>query len=300
MQDAKQYRMSVLNDKRILVIGGTGFVGSAVTKGLMEAGYPVRLLARNPEKARRIFGDRADIVRGDVTSPESLAVASTGCYGVFISLHGYKGKGNFFRVEHWGVENVATAAADAGVKQIIMISGANVSPDATAYFIKAKYLGEQALLNGPVPAMILRCSWFMESLPMMIKGPLAVVVGRQPHPIHFIAFEDLIRMVSKVYAAPETSNKTIQAYGPETRTVHEALKKYCAAFAPWRPVVHLPLWAFWIVSRLLGGQFPFLYDLLALTNRDPEPPDSGEATTLMGPNTTTLAQWIEEKRGESP
>jgi len=286
----------LLNEKRILVIGGTGFVGGAIAQGLIEAGYHVRLLTRSPKKARRIFGDPAEIVNGDVTIPESLPQACKDCHGVLISLHAYKGTENFFKVEHKGVENIAKAAAEAGVKQIIMISGANVNPNDTAYFIKAKYLGEQAVLTGPIPAIILRCSWFMESLPQMIKGPLAIVVGRQPHPIHLIAFRDLNRMISRIFSTPESGSKIVCAYGPETWTVHQALKKCCTAFSPWRPVVHLPLWAFWIVSRVLGGQFPFLYDLLASTNRDPEPPDTGEAARLLGPNTVTLHQWLEAKK----
>jgi uncharacterized protein YbjT (DUF2867 family) len=281
-----------MKDKRILVVGGTGFVGHSVATGLMEAGYPVRILARSVDKARKIYGENADIVQGDVTDPQSLPSACAGCYGIFIAIHPHKGVENFFRVEHNGVENVANAAAQAGVRHIISVSGANVNADESAYFVRSKYLGEQALLECPVPATILRCSWFMESLPMMIRGPLAAIVGRQPHPIHFIAFNDLVRMVAKVFETPESGNKRLEAYGPETLLVHQALKKYCREFAPWAIVVHMPLWFFGIFARIAGGQFLFLHDLMALTNRSPEPADSGEAARLLGPNAMTLDEWL--------
>jgi uncharacterized protein YbjT (DUF2867 family) len=281
-------------DKRILVIGGTGFVGHAVADGLMAAGYPVRVLARNVEKARKIYGENADIVQGDVTDPGSLPPSCNGCYGIFIAIHGYNGKENFFRVEHRGVENVAKAAAQVGVKHIVSVSGANVSRDEAAYFVRAKYLGEQALLDGPIPATILRCSWFMESLPMMIKSPLAVIVGRQPYPIHFLAFKDLVRMVAKIFGMQGSDNKRLEAYGPEALMVHQALKRYCQKYAPWAVVVHMPLWFFGIFARIAGGQFPFLHDLLGLTNRSPEPADSGEAARLLGPNIVTLDEWLKD------
>ena len=79
--------------------------------------------------------------------------------------------------------------------------------------------------------------------------------------------------------------------------MHDALEKYCQAFAPWAPVVHMPLWMFWIVSRIGGGRLPLLHDLMKLLNEHPEPTDCGDAAGLLGPNTTTLEQWLEERRG---
>jgi uncharacterized protein YbjT (DUF2867 family) len=285
------------NEMRILVIGGTGFLGQPIAKALMKAGHPVRILARDPEKARRMFGADVDVVRGDVAEADSLRLAMEGCYGVHVSLHGYRGKENFYRVEHRGVESVAKVAAEGGVKHITMISGANVCRDETVYFVRAKYLGEQALLDGEVPATILRASWFMESLPLMVKGKLGVIVGRQPHPIHFIALKDLARMVVGAFVTPEAGNKVMEAYGPERWTVEQALAKYCRAMVPGAVIVHMPLWVFWVVSQIGGGRLPFLYDLMALLDKNPEPTDCGGAVDILGPNTITLDQWIAERRG---
>ena len=156
-------------NNRILVIGGTGFLGKPIAEALKAAGHPIRILARNQAKARNMFGEGVDVALGDVTQQETLLPAMKDCYGVHISLHGHRGIRNFFRVEHRGVENIAKAATEAGVQHITMISGANVCRDRGEYFVKAKYLGERALLNSPVPATILRASWFMESLPLMVK-----------------------------------------------------------------------------------------------------------------------------------
>lgn len=71
---------------RILVTGGTGFVGSYATVALTEAGHDVRLLARDPGKVSRVFEPHrvgpAEVVQGDITDEASVEAAFAGCDGV--------------------------------------------------------------------------------------------------------------------------------------------------------------------------------------------------------------------------
>lgn len=67
-----QDRGAVMN---ILVTGGTGFIGEYFIPLLLQKGHKVRLLIRNLEKARRLFGDRCEYFVGDITKAQSL----TGC-----------------------------------------------------------------------------------------------------------------------------------------------------------------------------------------------------------------------------
>jgi len=66
----------------ILVIGGTGDVGGHVVAQLTAAGTPVRALVRNPEMAR--LPGHVEVVRGDLTVPESLDAALDGIDTVFL------------------------------------------------------------------------------------------------------------------------------------------------------------------------------------------------------------------------
>ena len=53
---------------RVMITGGTGFIGYHSTRALLDAGHEVRLLVRSEEKLRRLFGDDiGDFVCGDVT-----------------------------------------------------------------------------------------------------------------------------------------------------------------------------------------------------------------------------------------
>lgn len=66
----------------ILVTGATGRVGRLVVDELLAAGAPVRALTRQPDRAQ--LPEAVDVVRGDLTVPESLDAALTGISAVFL------------------------------------------------------------------------------------------------------------------------------------------------------------------------------------------------------------------------
>lgn len=66
----------------ILVIGGTGRIGRLVVGELLDGGVPVRVLTRKPEAAR--LPPPVEVVRGDLTVPESLDIALRGLGAVFL------------------------------------------------------------------------------------------------------------------------------------------------------------------------------------------------------------------------
>lgn len=71
---------------RVLVTGGSGFLGSHTVRALRADGHQVRVLARTPSKARRLFDRMAiegvEIVEGDVTDREAVESAVAGCDSV--------------------------------------------------------------------------------------------------------------------------------------------------------------------------------------------------------------------------
>ena len=62
----------------VLVAGATGGVGQLVVAKLLQANYPVRVLVRDQVKAAAYFGDRVEIILGDIRQPETLPPATTG------------------------------------------------------------------------------------------------------------------------------------------------------------------------------------------------------------------------------
>lgn len=92
----------------ILVTGATGNVGRQVVHQLVDAGQPVRALTRNPDGAGLPAG--VEVVRGDLTRPESLPAALDGVDRVYL-----------FPVPD-AVQGFLEAARDAGVRRIVVLS----------------------------------------------------------------------------------------------------------------------------------------------------------------------------------
>ncbi|MEI6292002.1 MAG: NAD(P)H-binding protein, partial [Chloroflexota bacterium] len=75
--------------KLILVTGATGYVGSRLIVRLLEAGYPVRVLVRDPARLQgRPWLDQVEVAAGDAMNLESLAPVLEGVSAAYFLIHG--------------------------------------------------------------------------------------------------------------------------------------------------------------------------------------------------------------------
>jgi uncharacterized protein YbjT (DUF2867 family) len=102
-------------EKKILVIGGTGLLGQPVARRLQEDGFQVRVMVRDPAKAKGPFSESFEILAGDITDRASVEKALDGCTGVHISVGG--------DAEHVGTQNVVAAAVGKGLERLTYMSG---------------------------------------------------------------------------------------------------------------------------------------------------------------------------------
>jgi dihydroflavonol-4-reductase len=109
-----------------LVTGATGFVGSAVARALLQAGHPVRVLARPNSDRRNLAGLAVEIAEGSLEDPGSLAGALAGCRYLFHVAADYRlwvpDPEAMFRVNVTGTRELMLAASDAGVERIVYTS----------------------------------------------------------------------------------------------------------------------------------------------------------------------------------
>ncbi|GAM65303.1 hypothetical protein JCM19232_4268 [Vibrio ishigakensis] len=97
--------------KQLTIIGGTGFLSTSITKQLSSLGVSVRVVARNPEKARQILPSSVEVVRGDVSDTGSLEKALEGTETLYIHLNTETVDMNLpFYTEREGVRNIVEAA----------------------------------------------------------------------------------------------------------------------------------------------------------------------------------------------
>ena len=110
----------------VFVTGGTGFVGSAVVRKLLESGHHVRALVRPGANTRMLEDQTVERVMGDLSDPESLARGMAGCDWVFhvAALYSYWGHRweDFNQANVEGTRNILEASMQAGASRVVYTS----------------------------------------------------------------------------------------------------------------------------------------------------------------------------------
>ncbi len=288
-----------MSQQTILVLGATGTVGAPVARQLREDGYHVRLLVRDPKRAAAQFGSGFQYIQGSVEECETVKQALSGCTGVHISLQAGSNPADIERVEHLGTLSVIELAANAHVAHLTYVSGMFVGADVGSAVLDdhAKRSVEQALQQSGIPSTIFKPTYFMDTLPRQLQGKRAMILGKQPHPLHLVAASDFGRMVSRAFQVPEAANKIFYIQGPEALTMEEALRLYCTMLEPKTRVTTIPLWMMSMVDTLfLGKKMRRILQIMQVLQRSGELGDPSEANRLLGAPTTTFRAWCEQQR----
>jgi nucleoside-diphosphate-sugar epimerase len=118
---------------KVLVTGGTGFVGAYTVMGLLAAGHEPRLLVRRPERLATTLGtagvdvDSLDVVVGDMTDPEAVAAAASGTEAAIhaaavVAALDRKQASRAVELNVRGTEVVVESALDAGCRSVVHVS----------------------------------------------------------------------------------------------------------------------------------------------------------------------------------
>ena len=147
---------------KILVTGGTGFVGPRIVHALRTEQRDVRALVRRPEHGAQLASLGVELATGDVTDPASLTAALDGCTHVVHLVAIIKGQPHDFeRVMTQGTRNVLAAAKNAGVERFVLMSALGTTmttKDVVPYF-GAKWAMEQETIASGLEYTIFRPSF---------------------------------------------------------------------------------------------------------------------------------------------
>jgi nucleoside-diphosphate-sugar epimerase len=132
--------------KRAAVTGGTGFVGKALIGLLLEDGWSVSALARDPSKLKD--APSLTVIPGDLDNETALATLAKGA-DVFFHLAGVthaRAREDYHRINVAGAERAARAARAAGVRFIHTSSVSARMPEVSPY-AQSKFESERAVAN---------------------------------------------------------------------------------------------------------------------------------------------------------
>jgi NADH dehydrogenase len=219
----------------ILVTGGTGFIGQALIRGLVEMGYPVRTLVRpsrrSPNLPRSVS---VEVTVSSLTDVRGLRAAMIGVDTVYhLASAEWKGpRASLMNTDIQGTRSVVEAAVDAGVRRIFYISHLGADRASAYPVLKAKAIAEEFVRRSGIDYTILRSAIVFGPNDSFTTG-LAAIAGALPffflRPgsgdalLQPLWIDDLVTCLTWALDDPETLNHMYEVGGPEYFTFNQIL-----------------------------------------------------------------------------
>lgn len=251
----------------ILVAGGTGHLGTELVPLLVGQGLRVRVLTRNPSRARQVVGEAAELAHGDVSDSHSLEDAMTGVDAVVSAVTGFgPGAAGPRLVDHRGNVNLIRAAHAAKVGHFVLLSMHGAAADHPMELLRMKHRAEEALRASGLVWTILRPTVFMELWAGIVGDPIVktgktTVFGRGDNPINLVSSRDLARFTELALQDPRLRCQAIDIGGPENVTLNQVVRAVETASERTAAVRHVPVPLMRLSSLLMR---PWKPDLAAM------------------------------------
>lgn len=234
----------------VLIVGGSGALGSIVTRRLLAAGESVRVMSRTPAKAAALQAAGAHVVQGDLLDRESVVRACAGAQALVAAAHSILGRGTNASVHVDGAAHrqLIDIAKASGVRHVVYTSVYNYGPayDAVPFF-RIKREVEQYLRASGLGHTIVRPTAFMDfhahvliGEPILAKGKV-VLFGRGEQPRNFVAADDVAQFVMLALRDTSLAGETIDVGGPENLTNMDVVRVYERVSGRQAKVTRLPL-----------------------------------------------------------
>ena len=286
--------MAEQGGRSIAVVGATGLQGQAVTRRLLEEGWTVRALTRNPagDKARALARLGADVRQADSADVDALGRSFAGAHGVY-SVQNHHISGYLGEVAQG--RNVVDAAARAGVGHLVYASAGTgqAGTGVGSWETKIEVAGHARQVG--IPMTVLRPMAFMELMTERRFYPAASVWHVMPklmgdtRPVGWLSVEDLAVIAARAFADPESFVGRDVPLTSDVQSISE-----CRTI--WRKVTGRPPRRFpmpvWLFERFTGKDETTMWQWLRTNHVDL---DTGPARQIH-PGALTVRSWLAARR----
>jgi uncharacterized protein YbjT (DUF2867 family) len=234
----------------VLVTGATGYIGGRLVPRLLELGYRVRCLVRDPARLQgRSWLGAVEVVAGDVLQPASLAPALQGVQVAYYLVHSLGGGSDFHQRDLEAASNFAEAVHDAGIEHIIYLGGLAEAAPGLSEHLRSRQQSGDALRRAGVPVTEFRAGvivgsgslsfemirYLTERVPVMIC-PRWVYTRTQP-----IGIREVLDYLSAALSVPHSHGRIIEIGGSEVVTYGQMMMTYAQVRGLKRWMVPVPV-----------------------------------------------------------
>lgn len=232
----------------IALTGATGFLGQHLLKALLDAGYSVRALARNPKALSAFESKNLDIFQGNLESDLTDWLDGVDTVVHLAGLVKAKNWKSYHAVNVAGSEHIAKAAQIQNIDRIVLMSSMAARAPELSHYAKSKFQGEEAVKSAfkgrlaiiRAPAVFGPGDKATKPIfDLMQKGLLPVAGGQEwkSRSLAMVYAPDLIRDILKKALSGEYDGKVVSPSSIGSMTMPEfaafgteAIQKKVTAF----------------------------------------------------------------------
>jgi len=243
----------ILPPSRVLVAGGTGFLGGHVVKALLGRGYRVRCLVRPQSVAKLAAQPALSTVVGNVEDAESVSRAAAGCQAAvnLVGIIAETAEARYEKIHLEGARNLVAACVAQGVRRLIHVSALGARGSSASRFFRTKWEGEEVVRGSSLAYTIFRPSVIhgaggalaqmlarLARLPVLMPIPGAGDGLLQP-----VMAEEVAWLIAESLSLPRTAGHSYDVGGAELRTLEGLLQAVSQVVnGKRRRVARVPLW----------------------------------------------------------
>jgi uncharacterized protein YbjT (DUF2867 family) len=247
----------------VLVTGATGYIGGKLVPRLLQEGYRVRVLVRDPEKLRaKSWKSEVEVFIGDVLEPSTLLPALSDVELAYYLVHSIAGGKSFAEQDLAAARNFGEAAGQAKIKRVIYLGGLGDPETNLSRHLRSRQETADILRRSGVCVTEFRAAivvgagsisfemvrYLTERIPLMIC-PRWVISRVQP-----ISIDDVIEYLVASVQNSDSAGQIIEIGGADILTYGDMMKLYAHIRGLRRRLINVPVltprlssyWVHWV------------------------------------------------------
>jgi uncharacterized protein YbjT (DUF2867 family) len=257
---------------KVLVTGATGYIGGRLVPRLVDGGFEVRCMTRDPTRlSLDPWRDQVEVVGADAMDPSSLDRALAGCDAAFYLIHAMAGSTRGFAdVDRRAAENFVDAAERQGIRRIVYLGALGSDVDDLSDHLDSRHEVGRLLRSRDTPVTELRAAVIIgsgsmsfemirhltEILPVIMR-PRWVKTRCQP-----IAVRNVLEILIAAVSEDGDTDHIYDIGGPDILTYEELMQGYAkVAGLRKRLVIPFPLFSERLSPIFVGLATPLPVDI---------------------------------------